>query len=96
VFSWRLSNTLDADFCVEDLEEALRKGTEEIFNTDQSSQFTGEAFPGLLERRGIKVIMDGKGSYSDNLFIGRLWRTSAEVWYNPRPNQGGIPPYFDP
>jgi putative transposase len=75
VLSWRLSNTLDADFCVEALEEALRKGTPEIFNTDQGSQFTGEAFTGLLERRGIKVSMDGKGSYSDNLFIERLWRT---------------------
>jgi putative transposase len=75
VLSWRLSNTLDADFCVEALEEALRKGTPEIFNTDQGSQFTGEAFTGLLECRGIKVSMDGKGSYSDNLFIERLWRT---------------------
>jgi len=75
VLSWRLSNTLDADFCVEALEEALKKGTPEIFNTDQGSQFTGEAFTGLLERRGVKVSMDGKGSYSDNLFIERLWRT---------------------
>jgi putative transposase len=75
VLSWRLSNTLDADFCVEALEDALRKGTPEIFNTDQGSQFTGEAFTGLLESRGIKVSMDGKGSYSDNLFIERLWRT---------------------
>jgi putative transposase len=75
VLSWRLSNTLDADFCVEALEEALKKGTPEIFNTDQGSQFTGEAFTGLLESRGIKVSMDGKGSYSDNLFIERLWRT---------------------
>jgi len=75
VLSWRLSNTLDADFCVEALEEALRKGRPEIFNTDQGSQFTGEAFTGLLEQHGIKVSMDGKGSYSDNLFIERLWRT---------------------
>jgi len=75
VLSWRLSNTLDADFCVEALEEALRKGTPEIFNTDQGSQFTSEAFTGLLERPGIKVSMDGKGSYNDNLFIERLWRT---------------------
>ena len=70
VLSWRLSNTLDTGFCIEALEEALKKGRPEIFNTDQGSQFTG-----LLERHGIKVSMDGKGSYSDNLFIERLWRT---------------------
>ena len=73
VLSWRLSNTMDADFCVEALEEALRKGKPEIFNTDQGSQFTGEEFTGLLEERGIKISMDGKGSYNDNLFIERLW-----------------------
>ena len=75
VLSWRLSNTLDVDFCVEALEEALRKGTPEIFNTDKGSQFTSEAFTGLLEQHSIKVSMDGKGSYRDNLFIERLWRT---------------------
>jgi putative transposase len=75
VLSWKLSNTLDADFCVEALEEVLRQGTPEIFNTDQGSQFTGEAFTGLLEQHGIRISMDGKGSYNDNLFIERLWRT---------------------
>jgi putative transposase len=75
VLSWRLSNTLDAGFCVEALEEALKKGRPEIFNTDQGSQFTSEAFTGLLEQHGIRVSMDGKGSYNDNLFIERLWRT---------------------
>jgi len=75
VLSWRLSNTLDAGFCVEALEEALSKGRPEVFNTDQGSQFTGELFTGLLERHGIRISMDGKGSYSDNLFIERLWRT---------------------
>jgi putative transposase len=75
VLSWRLSNTLDADFCVEALEEALRKGRPDIFNTDQGSQFTSEAFTGLLEEHGIRISMDGKGSYNDNLFIERLWRT---------------------
>jgi putative transposase len=75
VLSWRLSNTLDADFCVEALEEALRKGRPDIFNTDQGSQFTSEAFTGLLEQHGIRISMDGKGSYNDNLFIERLWRT---------------------
>ena len=75
VISWRLSNTLDADFCVAALEEALRKGKPDIFNTDQGSQFTGEAFTGLLKQHGVRISMDGKGSYRDNLFIERLWRT---------------------
>jgi len=75
VISWRLSNTLDADFCVAALEEALGRGTPEIFNTDQGSQFTGEAFTRLLKERDIRISMDGKGSYNDNLFIERLWRT---------------------
>ncbi len=75
VLSWRLSNTLDANFCVDALEEALRKGKPDIFNTDQGSQFTGEAFTGLLKQHGVKISMDGKGSYNDNLFIERLWRS---------------------
>jgi len=75
VLSWRLSNTLDADFCIEALEEALTKGKPDIFNTDQGSQFTSEAFTGLLQQHGIRISMDGKGSYRDNLFIERLWRS---------------------
>ena len=75
VLSWKLSNTLDADFCVEALEEALEKGKPEIFNTDQGSQFTGEAFTRLLKQHDIRISMDGKGSYNDNLFIERLWRS---------------------
>ena len=75
VLSWRLSNTLEADFCIEALEEALRKDRPDIFNTDQGSQFTSEAFTGLLERHGVRISMDGKGRYNDNLFIERLWRT---------------------
>ncbi len=75
VLSWQLSNTLDAGFCVEALEEALKKGKPDIFNTDQGSQFSSEAFIGLLEQHGVKISMDGKGSYNDNLFIERLWRT---------------------
>jgi putative transposase len=75
VLSWRLSNTLDAGFCVEALLEALRMGRPEIFNSDQGAQFTGDEFTGLLEKYGIKISMDGKGSYNDNLFIERLWRT---------------------
>jgi len=75
VISWRLSNTLDADFCVVALEEALGRGTPEIFNTDKGSQFTDEDFTGLLKKHGVRISMDGKGSYNDNLFIERLWRT---------------------
>ena len=75
VISWRLSNTLDTDFCVAALEEAFGKGKPEIFNTDQGSQFTSEAFIGLLKEHGVRISMDGKGSYNDNLFIERLWRT---------------------
>ena len=75
VVTWRLSNTLDADFCIEALKEALGKGKPEVFNTDQGSQFTSEAFTGLLEREGVRVSMDGKGRYSDNIFVERLWRT---------------------
>ncbi len=75
VLSWRLSNTLDADFCIEALEEALTKGKPDIFNTDQGSQFTSEAFTGLLQQHGVRISMDGKGSYNDNLFIERLWRS---------------------
>jgi len=75
VLSWRLSNTLEAGFCVDALGEALHKGRPEIFNTDQGAQFTSEEFTALLEEHGIRISMDGKGSYNDNLFIERLWRT---------------------
>lgn len=75
VLSWRLSNSLDVQFCLEALEEALSKGTPEIFNTDQGSQFTSEAFVGRLESAGVSVSMDGKGRALDNVFVERLWRT---------------------
>ena len=75
ILSWRLSNTLESDFCLEALKEALKKGCPEIFNTDQGSQFTSKEFVTLLESRGIRVSMDGSGRYADNLFIERLWRT---------------------
>jgi putative transposase len=73
--AWRLSNTLEVDFCIEALEEALRIGVPKIFNTGQGAQFTSEAFTGLLKQHGIKVSLDGKGRYTDNLFIERLWRS---------------------
>jgi putative transposase len=75
VLSWRLSNTMDAGFCVDVLGEALGKGRPGIFNTDQGAQFTSKAFTSLLEQHGVSISMDGKGSYNDNLFIERLWRS---------------------
>jgi len=100
VLSWRLSNTLEADFCIEALEEALRKDRPDIFNTDQGSQFTSEAFTGLLERHGVRISMDGKGRYNDNLFIERLWRTVKyeevylKAYQDAREARVGIGDYF--
>ena len=76
VLAWRLSNTLDASFCTDALEEALaRHGKPEIFNTDQGSQFTSFAFTGRLQAAGIRISMDGRGRCMDNIFIERLWRS---------------------
>ena len=76
VLAWRLSNTLDASFCTEALEEAIRKyGVPEIFNTDQGSQFTSEAFLNILSTNGIRISMDSRGRWMDNVFIERLWRS---------------------
>ncbi|MBF0329957.1 MAG: IS3 family transposase, partial [Nitrospirae bacterium] len=76
VLSWRLSNTLDADFCVSALKEALCKyGKPKIFNTDQGSQFTSVAFTETLKAAGVNISMDGKGRWMDNIMIERLWRT---------------------
>lgn len=76
VLSWRLSNTMETDFCVEALEEALhRHGAPEIFNTDQGSQFTSDDFTGVLLKAGVRISMDGKGRWMDNVFIERLWRS---------------------
>ena len=76
VLSWRLSNTMDVAFCVDALDEALaRFGKPEIFNTDQGSQFTSAAFTGRLVSAGIRISMDGRGRWIDNVFIERLWRS---------------------
>jgi putative transposase len=76
VLSWRLSNTMEASFCLEALQEALaRFGRPEIFNTDQGGQFTSQAFTGALEEAGIRISMDGRGRFLDNIFIERLWRS---------------------
>ena len=75
VLAWRLSNTMEAGFCAEALEEALERGGPEVFNTDQGSQFTSQEFTQVLQDRGVKISMDGKGRYADNIFVERLWRT---------------------
>ena len=76
VLSWRISNTLDSDFCVSALEEAIaRYGSPEIFNTDQGSQFTSMAFTNVLKSHDIKISMDGRGRCMDNIFVERLWWT---------------------
>ena len=100
VVAWRLSNTLDADFCVETLEEALGKGRPETFNTDQGSQFTGDGFTGLLKQHGVRISMDGKGRYTDNIFVERLWRTVKyeevylKAYSNGREARVGLEAYF--
>jgi putative transposase len=76
VLAWRVSISMEADFCIEALEEALAKhGKPEIFNTDQGSQFTSAEFTGMLLKSGIAISMDGKGSWRDNVFVERLWRS---------------------
>ena len=76
MLAWRLSNSLESDFCVEALEEALSvHGSPEIFNTDQGAQFTSEDFTGVLRQAGVDISMDGKGRWIDNVFVERLWRS---------------------
>jgi putative transposase len=100
VIAWRLSNTLDGSFCVDMLEEALCKGTPEVFNTDQGVQFTAEAFTGRLVAAGVAVSMDGKGRCLDNVFVERLWRSVKyeEIYphcYEWVPElEGGLGRYF--
>ena len=98
--AWGLSNTLDVDFCLEAFEKALSKGKPEVFNTDQGSQFTSEAFTGLVERDGVSISMDGKGRYTDNIFVERLWRTVKyeevylKAYSNGREAKAGLDAYF--
>lgn len=76
VLAWRVSITMDAAFCIEALEEAIRKhGAPQIVNTDQGTQFTSEAFTGVLRQHGIAISMDGRGCWRDNVFVERLWKT---------------------
>src|SRR5579885_3285905 len=75
VLSWSVSISLEVDFCLQALEEALWRGTPAIFNTDQGSQFTSDAFTGRLQKAGIAISRDGRGRALDNIFVERLWRT---------------------
>lgn len=75
VLDWQLSNTLETDFCIETLKRVLENGSCEIFNTDQGAQFTSKRFTDVLEEHGIKISMDGKGRWMDNVFVERLWRS---------------------
>jgi putative transposase len=101
VLSWRLSNTMDASFCVAALEEALaRHGKPEIFNTDQGSQFTGADFTGVLLEAGVRISMDGRGRWMDNVFIERVWRSLKyedvylKGYADGREAKAGIGAYF--
>ncbi len=100
VLSWQLSNTLDGRFCLEALEESLGGGRPEIFNTDQGVQYTAEAFTGCLEAAGVRVSMDGRGRWMDNVFVERLWRTVKyehlylHEYATPRALQAGLAAYF--
>ena len=102
VLSWRVSNVMDTDFCIEALNEAIdRYGAPEIFNTDQGSQFTSKAFTGVLKQHGIRISMDGKGRWIDNVFIERLWRSVKyeEVYLHAYESliqaRNGLGKYFD-
>ncbi len=102
VLSWELSNTLDAAFCVEALQRALASGRRpQVFNTDQGSQFTSEAFTGLLTQHGIAISMDGVGRAFDNIMVERLWRTVKyedvyiRDYRDPAQARFGLRRYFD-
>jgi putative transposase len=100
VLSWRLSNTLDVEFCIEALEEALSHGRPEVFNSDQGVQFTSVSFTSRLEAAGAKISMDGKGRCLDNVFVERLWRTvkyeEVYLWHHETVPalQAGLTRYF--
>ena len=102
VLAWRLSNTLETDFCLEALDEALRRfGKPEIFNTDQGVQFTCDAFTRVLKDHDIDISMDGKGRWVDNVFVERLWRSVKHedvylrAYETPRQLREGLTRYFN-
>ena len=101
VLSWRISNSVEAVFCVDCLEDALRiHGKPEVFNSDQGSQFTSEGFTGALKREGVTISMDGRGRAFDNIFVERLWRSvkHEDVYLNGYSAMGelliGLTKYF--
>ena len=101
VLSWRISNTMEAVFCVDCLQDALRvHGKPEVFNSDQGAQFTGEAFTGVLKQADITISMDGRGRAFDNIFVERLWRSvkHEDVYLNGYATMGellvGLAKYF--
>lgn len=100
VISWGLSNSMDTDFCCRVLKEALLTGKPQIFNTDQGSQFTSDAFTNILRQHNIQISMDGKGRAIDNIFVERLWRSvKYEYLYLQRPEScqdlyQGLKQYF--
>jgi len=101
VLSWRVSNTMDSDFCVEALQEALNRfGTPEVFNTDQGAQFTADAFTRVLKNHGVTISMDGKGRWIDNVFVERLWRSVKyedvylRAYETPAALRAGLEKYF--
>ena len=101
VLDWELSISLEKDFCVETLKRTMERGSCEIFNTDQGSQFTSEEFTGVLEDNGVKISMDGKGRALDNIFVERLWRTVKyecvylHEWETARDLRKGLKRYFE-
>ena len=102
VLSWRLSNSMDASFCIEALEDAIRTGRRpDIFNTDQGSQFTSHKFTDILQEAKIQISMDGRGRALDNVFIERLWRSVKyedvylRSYESPRALASGLSRYFD-
>jgi putative transposase len=102
VLAWRVSNTLETEACVEALEEALlRYGAPAIFNTDQGAQYTSEAFTAVLKAHEVKISMDGKGRWVDNVFVERLWRSVKfkdvylRAYATPAPLRAGLSHYFE-
>ena len=100
VVAWRLSNTLEAGYCAEALAQALARGRPEVFNTDQGSQFSSREFTKVLQDRSVKISMDGKGRYADNIFVERLWRTVKyeevylKAYVNAAEARRELGPYF--
>lgn len=101
VLAWRLSNTLATEFCVEALQQALHRfGSPEIFNTDQGAQFTAPAFSRVLQAQGVRISMDGKGRWIDNVFVERLWRSVnyeevyLHAYESPREANAALECYF--